>query len=261
MRIGIVGYGVVGKAVTEGFRSLGFEVYVNDICSDRNFNSKRSLVDNCDLIFICVPTPNNRDGTMNILPLIEVIQVFLDISNEAVVPPLIIKSTVLPNTCKNLNKIYNPKLKFSSNPEFITEKNATTDFLNADRTIIASDYPETLELLRDIYATFKNVNITDTTTAELAKYLSNIFLVNKVAFAVEMGKIANIYNVNSEDLGRLVGSDRRIGLSHMNPKYGKIPKNSPCLPKDIKAFNSELRNKRACSCLFTAVENVGIEEK
>lgn len=263
LKIGIVGYGIVGKAVSEGFRSLGHTVYVNDIDPKRSFFTKRQLIEQCkcQLIFICVPTPTNLKGECDLTALMATVRLFESFAEEVVVPPLIIKSTVLPGTCKNLNELYYPVLKFGSNPEFITEKNSMHDFLEADRTVIGTDNEEIRGLLCELYRDFHFVYTTDSTSAELAKYLSNIFLVGKVAFSVEIDRVSKEFGVSAKDVAEIVGLDHRIGYSHLNPVLGAIPQYSPCLPKDIKAFNSELRRVKACSCLFSVIENVGIEEK
>lgn len=276
MNIGVVGYGVVGQAITEGFREHGHMVFTNDLpSSNHTCYPKEVLMNDCDLIFICVPTPTLPSGMIDLTAINQVARDFFELSASQspnkTVPPLVIKSTVLPGTCQRLNCQYAPLLRFSSNPEFMTANNALQDFLEPDRTIVGTDFPEMEKLFMELYKDFPgHLLMMSSTAAELAKYMSNIFLVHKVAFALTMGKCADLYRVNSDLLFYAVGSDKRIGPSHLNPKKGKIPRDSPCLPKDLQAFLTEM--KKVCGQLgshrsmeevvelLKVIQKIGIEQ-
>ncbi len=133
--IGVVGYGVVGKAVAAGFKQKGHNVFVND--SEITSDNKTKLALHCDVIFICVPTPRKPDGSADLTCVYQVAEEFSMIAESILVPPLVIKSTVPPRTTCRLNWKY-PKLQFLCNPEFLRAEHALEDFLHPDRTVIGA---------------------------------------------------------------------------------------------------------------------------
>jgi UDPglucose 6-dehydrogenase len=176
---------------------------------------------------------------------------------------------VLPGTCKKLNEKYNPKLRFSSNPEFLRANSAVEDFINPDRIVIGTCYPDVHMKLVELYQTFRTkrafdyIVYTDSTTAEFIKYASNIFLAGKVAFALEMNRLAHILGADGILALKTVGRDSRIGLSHLDPSKGKIPIDSPCLPKDLRAFNRHLEDLKdfgAISEFLSKIEELSLEK-
>jgi UDPglucose 6-dehydrogenase len=276
MNIGVVGFGIVGKAVAEGFRQHGHIIYVNDLpenivltpITSANKNDayylKNMLALKCDLIFICVPTPCKKTGEIDLTHIYEVAYEFNLIAQENHVPPLIIKSTVTPKTTQSLNEQY-PKLQFSFNPEFLTAKNSLQDFLNPDRTVfgVLNQHEDTLRLLMEAYKDFPGEKmVTSPTQAELIKYLSNIYLVCKVAFGLEAKRICDAVSGNGALTVMVgVGLDKRIDASHLNPNKGKIPVDSPCLPKDFRAFLKFLEKNKVKSSLLEEIWSIGVEKE
>ena len=261
MIIGIVGAGVVGKALVEGFKRKGHgtffnDIFFNDICPIKGFISKKELAEKCDVIFVCVPTPSLSDGE---IMLKHVYDVLGDFDRFHKCPPLIIKSTVIPGTTLKLMEVY-PRLIIANNPEFLREKTALQDFLNPDRTVIGSLYPNVSKLLLNLYSDFTGAKIlTDPSTSEMIKYVSNIFLVMKVAYVCEVHRVCSALGIDAAEVMRGVGFDKRIGTSHLNPNLGPISTYSPCLPKDILAFTIFLEQNGIDNGFFKRILECGIK--
>lgn len=272
MNIGIVGHGIVGEAVGLGLKKMdsSHNIFFNDIDPARSTYTKEQLAENCDLIFLCVPTPTKKNGAIDLSALLEAVRDFRKIAMDNYdrtrlqkfkMPPLIIKSTVLPQTTSDLNLAYNQMLRFSFNPEFITEERGWMDFVCAPRTVIGSQFQDHIALLKELYKNHSNVILTDSTTAELAKYLSNIFLVLKVAYSLQICGLSEVFGADSMMVADIIGADPRISPSHLNPTKGKIPRKSPCLPKDIRAFRTELKSRGVKSRLIDIAEEIGVEKQ
>ena len=134
MKLGIIGNGFVGNAIAHAFIPK-MEVRIHDKDPEKNFNSLDEVVNGCDVVFVCVPTPMRQDSTID-LSIVE--SVFEDIKkvrtddNDTV---FVLKSTVVPGTTRQLSEKY-PKLNIVFNPEFLTERHARFDFLNQSRIIL-----------------------------------------------------------------------------------------------------------------------------
>jgi len=263
MNIGVVGYGTVGKAVAQGFRIKSHIVYVNDIKELENEKShdKEILMKECPVIFICIPTPPKRDGSINLRGVervVEELSCHLHTTSSARV--LVIKSTVIPGTTNRLSLRY-PEFTFAVNPEFMRMKYALHDFLNPKRIVVGTGSIFARTTLRKLYRVWKCPKLfTDPTTAETIKYVSNIFFTTKVAFACEVSNICKVLGVDAKEVMNAVSLDSRIGKSHLDPTLGKIPKNSACLPKDTSALIRFLERKGYESKLLKTVYETGVEK-
>ena len=125
-KVGVIGNGFVGESQAFAF-SPTTDLRIYDIDPLKATHTKEEL-DECDFIFVCVPTPMKKDGSQDIS--------FIDkVFEEAVQGPIyIIKSTILPGTTKKLMEIY-PDLEIVFCPEFLTERNAVSDYENQNRII------------------------------------------------------------------------------------------------------------------------------
>ena len=230
--IGIVGGGFVGSATAWGFRPVAnVKIYDKDPKS-----STHSFEDTIksDFLFICVPTPPKDDWTTD-LSIVESIFERLPSSNQEI----IIKSTVLPGTCRRMSEKYN--LKVSSNPEFLTERRAKWDFINAAQILIGSDNPSSSQKIKELYETRFNsmkYTLTDTVTSELIKYTLNSFFATKVSFMNELKMLSDKIGANWQQLIEGFTSDSRIGDSHIDVPGpdGKLGFGGKCFPKDINAL-------------------------
>lgn len=235
--IGIIGWGVVGKATGKTFETNSSNTI---FWYDKHIKGPFSLSDvikNSDFIFVCVPTPmfdNNSGIDLSIIH--EVVKgVAPKIKNTKKI--LIIKSTVVPGTTANLAKKYK-NVRFAMTPEFLREIDAYADSLNPNRIVIGcineADGIEIAKLHRNIFPAVK-IFVTDTTTAEMVKYMANTFMATKTIFANEMKELADKLNINYDDVKKMVAIDERIGESYLSvsPFKGFGGK---CFPKDSVAL-------------------------
>ena len=228
--IGIIGNGFVGEALAFAFSS-SFEIRIFDIDQSKSTHSLEE-VHQCDIIFVCVPTPMFSDGSQD---LTYVNSVF---DNAKSGPLYIIKSTILPGTTIDLINKHHLKIIFS--PEFLTERTAKLDMLTQSRIILGGEKKLT-STAREIFEfRFKNKNIieTDSNTAELVKYMNNIFFATKVSIMNEFKLISDKVGANWEEALHGFSSDGRIGDSHLNvPGHdGKYGYGGTCFPKDVSSL-------------------------
>lgn len=254
MNIGIIGFGVVGQAIGEGFAQQGHDIYFNDPAwtgsawKEAQKLSKEEIVNTCEIIFICVGTPPRLDGSCD---LSQVYEAFNDlhfhiatanrelIGDADIVQPLIvIKSTVLPGTADSLKEMY-PFIV--SNPEFLTQKSPVTDFIEPDRIIIGTFQQSSFEKILELYEPWNCPKIRCTPKeAETIKYLSNCLLVTKVAFAQEISRLSSFLKLNAAKVYVGITLDKRINPHHLDPTVGPISQHTPCLTKDMRALINQM---------------------
>tara|TARA_R100000005_G_C4980759_1_gene190578 strand:+ start:279 stop:1112 length:834 start_codon:yes stop_codon:yes gene_type:complete len=236
MKVGIVGQGFVGTAVREGLKQH-YDIHTYDLKEKCTCESILELVDESDVIFVCVPTPMKKDGSCDISIVESVIDEIedVDISGKIVV----IKSTVPPGTTERLNKKYK-NISVVFNPEFLTEANFIEDFKNQDRIIIGGIRPASTKVRQLFYKAFPNAHIikTSSTIAEMVKYTTNCFLSTKVSFANEMKQICDKIDVDYDKVIEYATYDERLGKSHWSVPGpdGHYGFGGSCFPKDINAL-------------------------
>ena len=239
MKIGIVGQGYVGTAIKIGFESYyDLETYDKFDSSKSTCNLKR-LVDICDVIFVCVPTPMDKDGSCHTGIVEEVISEINQYSNKSQI--VVIKSTDSPGTTERMNKKYK-KVSVIFNPEFLTEANFIEDFKNQTRIILGGTRKGTNKL-RQVYSkVFPKAHIikTHSTIAELVKYMTNSYLATKVSFANEMYEICEKFDMDYDKVVEYATLDERLGVTHWSVPGpdGELGYGGHCLPKDINALIS-----------------------
>ena len=232
--IGIIGGGFVGSATAWAFHPT-HEVKVYDKDPKASTHTFEEAA-NSDFIFICVPTPPKEDWTTD-LSIVE--SIFEKLKPRTRSQQILIKSTVLPGTCRRMSEKYG--IKVSSNPEFLTERRAKWDFINAAQILIGSDDREDASKIQGLYEQRFNsmkYTITDTVTSELIKYTLNCFFATKVSF---MNEVKMLSNKIGADWGKLIEgftSDSRIGDSHVDVPGpdGKLGFGGKCFPKDLNAL-------------------------
>ena len=232
-KVGVIGNGFVGEAISFAFSSV-CDLYVYDVNPLRSLNDLNSL-HNCDFVFICVPTPMFRDGSQD---LSYVDNAFEKATNK---PVYILKSTVLPGTTFQLSKKYS-NLKIIFSPEFLTERTSKLDMLTQSRIILGGDLKltEKTKILFEQRFKTKNIIQTDSKTAELTKYMNNVFFATKVSIMNEFKLLCDKVGANWEDALKGFVSDGRIGDSHLNvPGHdGKLGYGGTCFLKDVSAILS-----------------------
>ena len=241
-KIGIVGQGFVGTAVREGLQN-----YFTILTHDKNgkcSNTLEEVVTRSKVIFLCLPTPMTREGKCHtgiiesvldqINPICDEMEYF---GNER--RTIILKSTIPPGTTKRFAETYK-HIEFVFNPEFLTEANAIDDYKNQTRIILGGENHITARV-RPIFAkAFPKVKIikTDSSYAEMVKYVTNSFLAMKVSFANEMYEICQYLNIDYDKVIEYAQHDDRLGYSHWNVPGpdGDFGYGGHCFPKDVKAL-------------------------
>lgn len=231
MKIGIVGLGIIGSACKFGFEKLGHKVLVHDIIMETKLND---LI-NCEIIYVCVPTPSNEDGSCD-TSIVE--QVVLDLKELNYQGVIAIKSTVKPTTTQKLIEQTNLKICFV--PEFLRERCAITDFTeNHDLLAIGTESEHIFNLVKKCHGNYpKNIVQLKPTEAELLKYYSNVYNALKITFANEVYEICQKLNVNYSDIKNAFikrGTTKDIYLD-VNDNFRGYA--GMCLPKDTKALDS-----------------------
>ena len=262
MIIGIVGQGYVGTAIKSGFeKHYELETY------DKYDESKSTcelfdLVAECKVIFVCVPTPMNKDGSCHTDIVEDVVKEINKWSyaywgNIDRKPTIVIKSTVSPGTTERLHKKYK-SVDVIFNPEFLTEATFIEDFKNQNRIILGGIRRGTNKL-RQIYSkVFPSTTIVKTGAkyAEMVKYFTNCFLSTKVSFANEMKQICDGLDIDYDKVVEYATYDERLGKSHwaVPGPDGDLGFGGHCLPKDLNALISVAYHLQLEPTILNAVE-------
>ena len=232
--IGIIGQGFVGNAVYRKFKNY-FDVYTYDIKSKLSNSSEQKTLDN-KIVFVCLPTPMDEVGRCNTSIVEEAVKRCAEFGKTEIV---VIKSTIPPGTTQKLNKKY-PSLQIVFNPEFLTERNAVSDYENQSRIILGGPRPASTELKRIFSKVFPKARIikTNSTYAEMVKYTTNAFLSTKVSFANEIYQICEKVGADYDKVIEYATLDERLGESHWGvPGHdGDFGFGGHCFPKDLAAL-------------------------
>jgi len=283
LRIAVVGSGYVGLVTAACLAEVGHQVICVDIDQekiaalqrgevpifeeflpellDRHRGRRLQLttslpeaVETCSVIFIAVGTPAAESGESD-LSFVEAVA--RDIARSATEYTVIVeKSTVPVCTCEWIRKIVTLNSKFPdidvvSNPEFLREGMAVTDFLCPDRIVVGADQQRATELLSEVYrpltsgSYYQSENaicrkssgawliVTQTKSAELIKHASNAFLALKISFINAVANVCENVGADVLEVCNGIGADSRIGPRFLNPGLGY---GGSCFPKDLKAF-------------------------
>jgi nucleotide sugar dehydrogenase len=231
-KIGIVGFGFVGESQAFAFAPTA-DIKVYDVDETKRTHSlEETLLQ--EFVFVCLPTPMKKDGSQDL----SIIENFFANVPGRYNPIFILKSTVLPGTTKMLESKYNLKIVFC--PEFLTEKTAKLDMLTQARIVIGGNPLAVLKVKNLFESRFgkKHFVLTDSTSAELVKYMANNFLTVKTAFMNEYYDLVEQVGGTWEEVVEGFVSDPRIGNSHTSvPGHdGKRGFGGTCFPKDINAI-------------------------
>lgn len=247
MNIGIVGLGIIGSACKFGFEKLGHKILAHDIVLD----TKLEDLINCEIVYVCVPTPSNEDGSCN-TSIVE--QVILDLKSLNYNGVIAIKSTVKPTTTQKLIDQTNLKICFV--PEFLRERCAIVDFTeNHDLLAIGTEDAYVFDLVRKCHGNYpKNITQLKPTEAELLKYYSNVYNALKITFANEFYEVCQKLDVNYSDIKNSFikrGTTKDIYLD-VNDNFRGYA--GMCLPKDTKALDSLIKELGLDLKLFETVD-------
>jgi UDPglucose 6-dehydrogenase len=259
MRVGIIGYGFVGKAIAHCYR--GEDVVIRDPKLKKS--AELSEFNNCDAIYVCVPSPSREDGSCDSTILEQTIHelLFVTVSQQI---PIICKTTAPPSVYQRLLDQY-PNIVHV--PEFLTAANHIQDYINTEYIVVGGNKEwceRAIEIL-DYHLGISNdiIKIVDIKTAALYKYMMNSYLAAKVTFMNEFHKLASAQGVNWRDLTDIASYDNRIGMSHMNVPGtdGKYGWGGACFPKDMAAIINEAKSLDVDFKLLKQIQDINKEHR
>lgn len=235
--IGVVGWGFVGQATGKGLAKNKInKIFVYD----KERTSPLTLpqvVEKSEFVFICVPTPMFSDYSGMSMEIVDEVVGQIAPLAEGTDKIVIVKSTVLPGTVAEYIKKYS-KVNFAMNPEFLTQDNANYDFAHPYRTVIGISGKKVGERIKKLYRTIYSKDqpyyIMDATSAEVAKYMSNLTLASKVILANEFFALSKSVGADYDKARKVVEADPRIG-SHLKVPGpdGDFGFGGTCFPKDM----------------------------
>lgn len=257
MRIGIVGYGYVGKYVAEFFRERHevwvYDEYIHIIGADM----RKEEISSCDVVFICVPTPPKEDGSCDTSIVEKTIWDYC-IPSQIIV----IKSTVEVGFTQLLKEKTKKHIVFS--PEYAGESSYDTPYdfhkeMRKSPFFIFGGDKEDCSRLIDLYIEIagptKKYIMTDSTSAEMAKYMENSFFATKIIFCNECREICDLFGIDYNEVRELWLQDPRINPMHTMVTNSK-GFDGKCLPKDLSAIIQAVKKKGLEPELLEKVEEI-----
>lgn len=299
MKIAIVGTGYVGLVSGTCFAEIGVNVTCVDTDSEkieslqkgiipiyengleemvlRNMKAKRlkfttsleSCLDDVEVIFSAVGTPPDEDGSADLKYVLEVARTIG--RNMKQYKLVVTKSTVPVGTAGKVRAAIQEELDkrgvkvdfdVASNPEFLKEGNAISDFMSPDRVVVGVESARAEKLMSKLYKPFLlnnfRVIFMDIPSAEMTKYAANSMLATRISF---MNDIANLCEIVGADVNMVrsgIGSDTRIGRKFLYPGIGY---GGSCFPKDVKALIKTAEQNGYTMRVLSAVEEVNEQQK
>ena len=299
MKIAIVGTGYVGLVSGTCFAEIGVNVTCVDTNKEkieslqkgnipiyengleemvlRNMKAKRlkfttsleSCLDDVEVIFSAVGTPPDEDGSADLKYVLEVARTIG--RNMKQYKLVVTKSTVPVGTASKVRAVIQEELDkrgvkvdfdVASNPEFLKEGNAISDFMSPDRVVVGVESARAEKLMSKLYKPFLlnnfRVIFMDIPSAEMTKYAANSMLATRISF---MNDIANLCEIVGADVNMVrsgIGSDTRIGRKFLYPGIGY---GGSCFPKDVKALIKTAEQNGYTMRVLTAVEEVNENQK
>lgn len=236
-KIGIIGLGFVGGAIKASMEHQEYEVELVLVDPAKGETGTYQDLKDCDGVFVCVPTPQDDDGTCDIGPLESVLAQLKSINYHGVV---ISKCTAPPDTYEKLNEDF-PNLVHA--PEFLTAANAILDYASGEFAMIGGRvgaYQREAERIIRLGQENLGDNVVYCSVGEaaMAKYTINTFMATKVVFMNEIENLCSTTGLDYHKVTSMVTKDKRIGKSHMQVPGpdGSYGFGGACFPKDTSAL-------------------------
>lgn len=190
-------------------------------------------IKSAEFIFLCVPTPQDEDGSADLTYIREAVTSLLPFLASGLI--IVNKSTVPVGSTLVVEEIVRREDIFVvSNPEFLREGSAVHDFLHPDRIVVGSSDRRAAQRVADLYQSLNaRVIICDPASAETIKYAANAFLATKLSFANAIAALCEHVGANIDDVIEGIGQDKRIGNQFLKPGPGW---GGSCFPKDTRAL-------------------------
>lgn len=299
MKIAIVGTGYVGLVTGTCFAEMGTEVFCVDVNTEKIENLKKGIIpiyepgledlvhrnqqagrlhfttdlteclDEVEVLFSAVGTPPDEDGSADLKYVLEVARtVGRHIKKHILV---VTKSTVPVGTAKKVRQAIQDELDkrgaqiefdVASNPEFLKEGAAISDFMSPDRVVVGVESERAEELMTRLYRPFLlnnfRVIFMDVPSAEMTKYAANAMLATRISFMNDVANLCEIVGADINMVRKGIGSDNRIGNRFL---YAGIGYGGSCFPKDVKALINTAKLNNYPMRILQAVEEVNDEQK
>ena len=293
-KIAVVGTGYVGLVTGTCFAETGNQVVCIDIDADkvekmrngiipiyepnldtifeRNISAQKlsfttSLEDgvkDAEIIFLALPTPPGEDGSADLSYILGVAEQLGKLISEYKV--IVDKSTVPVGTAEKVHAVIakNAQVDFAvvSNPEFLREGFAVSDFMRPDRVILGTLNERARKVMESLYRPFVRqgnpIYFMDEKSAELTKYAANSFLATKITFMNEVANFCELVGADVDQVRVGIGSDTRIGKRFLFPGIGY---GGSCFPKDVKALVKSGEDLNFKFEILSAVMKVNNEQK
>ena len=300
MKISVIGTGYVGLVTGTCFAHMGNNVLCVDVDREKIDLLKqgilpiyepglKELVDSnvsegrlafststdeavraSEFIFIAVGTPMSEDGSADVQHVLDVARRIGEALDGHRI--IITKSTVLVGTTNKVKATIKEVLEergldltfdIVSNPEFLKEGKAVSDFLNPDRIVIGIDCPNARDRMQALYNPFcrtdeKRILFMDIASAELTKYAANAMLATRISFMNEMAAICEATGANIDHVRVGIGSDERIGRRFL---FAGVGYGGSCFPKDVRALIRTAEKLKVNSKILSAVDEVNRAQK
>src|SRR3989344_4595894 len=275
MKISVFGSGYVGLVTGASLANLGHDVLCADIDASKivglekgempffepglkelvqRTRDKKKLSFTTDLshaahygevLFNCVGTPANTDGSADLKALYVVVEVVASTVQDYKI--LVNKSTVPPGIarkCQEMITAQNANVEVVSNPEFLKQGNAVYDFNHPDKIVVGAESEKAFAVMRKVYHGLIKMYIPflemNWETAEMVKYANNTFLATKISYINEIANICDKVGADVRLVAKAIGMDYRIGPKFLNAGIGY---GGSCFPKDVKALRAVARDK------------------
>jgi UDPglucose 6-dehydrogenase len=294
MKIGIIGTGYVGLVTGTCFAESGNDVY----CMDNNQEVIKTLrkgistiyepqleellqknikesrlyftdnleetVDKNEVIFLCLPTPPNEDGSADLTHVLNVSEEIAKFQKERKI--IVAKSTVPVGTSDKIKEIFKKYSKhdidYAFNPEFLKEGAAVSDFMSPDRVVIGSESVRAIEVMKDLYSAFMRTSdrfiVMDEKSSEITKYAANSMLATRISFMNDIALLCENVNADIDSVRFGMSTDSRIGDKFL---FAGIGYGGSCFPKDVKAMIKTGEDNGIDFKILKAVEEINIKQR
>ena len=299
MKIAIVGTGYVGLVTGTCFAEMGTEVFCVDVNTEKIENLKKGIIpiyepgledmvhrnqqagrlhfttdlteclDEVEVLFSAVGTPPDEDGSADLKYVLEVARTVGRNMKKHIL--VVTKSTVPVGTAKKVRRAIQEELDkrgveiefdVASNPEFLKEGAAISDFMSPDRVVVGVESERAEELMTRLYRPFLlnnfRVIFMDVPSAEMTKYAANAMLATRISFMNDIANLCEIIGADVNMVRKGIGSDNRIGNRFL---YAGIGYGGSCFPKDVKALINTANQNNYPMRILQAVEEVNDEQK
>ena len=232
-------------------------------------SSSKDPLKNPDIIILCVGTPDDGTGATSLKAIESCAKIISETSEHSV--PVLIKSTVPVGTSVKIQNLIHKGLKerkmdilipVASNPEFLHEGVAISEFYNPDRIVLGTHDEQVIEVVNKLYKNVmpesNEILVMSPESAELTKYASNAFLGAKISYMNELSQFCSLAGANIDDVRKGMGADPDIAPGYL---YAGCGFGGSCLPKDISSLIHQAGEKGKDLSILKAVREVNENQK